>query len=481
MIATALLVLGISCVPALAATETVGLDPLLNILDEIQHKYVDESKIGTPRLLAKAEEGVVDSLDEESYILPEGPLPGEAGPGLAAATRDGGALVVDVIEGGPAEKAGVRTGDRLLRVNGEPAAGRKQPELDRALLGAAGTSVWLLWEDADGEYREAQVERAAVARPAWRRVTLPRGDVIQVFRLDEAAGAGIRAVLAAGPGGPGLVLDLRACTAGDPDAALALAEACLPAGALLATGRGPGGAARRYEVTRKSPPLPTALALLIGPGTRGPAEILAAALTGAGRAVAVGRRTFGFAGRQREFALGGDGKRRVRLTVERFFSPGDVSLTGTGVGADLPSPPGLPREVVRVLERHGIPGRIVDRLVASPPAEYDAAALARGELKLTLTVSGGKSVAEQRGEFEQAFQIVADAVARDAGADLPRDAFDQARLQLISRVRVLLARRQMKPEDALAAALREDPDIQLGVDVLAALKRLVPGAKGKGS
>ena len=136
---------------------------------------------------------------------------------------------------------------------------------------------------------------------------------------------------------------------------------------------------RRYESKRQGGGVAAPLVVLIGPGTRGSGELLAAALSEAGRAVSVGRRTFGFAARQREFPIPGEG-RKVRLTVERFQGPDGVELTGTGVGAALASPPPLPREVANVLERRRVALRIADRLSATPPAEYDAAALKRGEL-----------------------------------------------------------------------------------------------------
>lgn len=459
--------------PGGAAVPPERLEPFVVALEQIKSKYVDETKVGSDLLLEKAVEGVVAALDPESLVVEGGPAAGPAEPGLVVGVRQGGAWVLDVAEGSPAERAGLSRGDRLLRIDGESASGRKTAWLERALRGGPGSKVWLLWDDVDGAYREAQVERVVAPRPAWRRIGLANADLIQVFRLDEKAAGEIGAAILASKAG--VVLDLRRCTGGEPDAALALADSFLPGGAVMATGRGAGGTVvRRYEARRKGRPGAIPLVLLAGLGTRGAGELLAAALAGNRRALVVGDRTFGACGRQSEFAIGKSG-RKVRLTVERFFGPDDVSLTGTGVGASIEPPPGPSREALRAIDRHRLVARMADRLLAAPPAEYDPVALAAGDLTLAAPMHKGRSVAEQRGEFEQAFEIVLDGVLREAAIDVPRDDLDASRLTLIARVRVELAKRRKKPEEALAVAMREDPEIALGADLLRAVRRLGPG------
>ncbi|MEK7476448.1 MAG: S41 family peptidase [Candidatus Coatesbacteria bacterium] len=467
--------LAASSAPALTDEE---LEPFLNAMAEIQRKYVDETKVDTATLLRKASEGVVNALDAESLVLDPAPPPGPAGPGFAIGVRGGLAHVIDVIEGGAAEAAGLKVGDHLLQVDGKDTGGEKRLEIERFLAGSAGSKVWLLWEDEDGTYREAQVERTATARPAWRRVVMPGAEFIQVFRLDEAAADQIRSDLASAPAAGGAVLDLRRCAGGDPDAAIALADALLPGGLEIVTGRGVNAKSEhRYEATRKSKPVGVPLVLLVGPGTRGAPEILAAALIHHRRALAVGKGTFGYAARQKDFALPSAGGRKLRLTVERFTAPSGICLTGTGVGAELSAGEALPRRIERELERTSLVGRLAERLFAAPPAAFDAAALQAGNLALSAQESKGKSVAERRGEFERAFQTAAEALVREAGLGVSRDTLEQARLTLISRVRVELAKRHKSPEDALVVRLREDPEAAMGLDLLRAVRRMSGAAQ----
>jgi hypothetical protein len=114
----------------------------------------------------------------------------------------------------------------------------------------------------------------------------------------------------------------------------------------------------------------------------------------------------------------------------------------------------------------------VDRFLKELPAEYDSVAIYRGELELTAAAMKGKSVIEKRIEFEQTFQIALEALLRDMELDLDKDDLEEQRNPLISRVRIILSKRQMKPADACVAALREDRAIRLAADSLRALDRL---------
>ena len=465
---------GAALVAASAATGQVdddGLDTFRRAMKEIQERYVDEARVSNEILMTKAEEGVLDSLDPESLVLSDDGKPGEAEAGVTIGVKDSSAWVLDVAENGPADAAGLKPGDRLLRVGGDDTYNKKRPEIDRALRGPAGTTVWLLWVIASGEFREAAVKLAVLNRPAFRRLKLDGTDIIQVYRLDMAAVRGMKDAMK--PDADGVVLDLRRAAGGDVDAALELADSCFAGGELLATGHAADPmTARQYIASKKGNPLKMPLVLLTGGGTAGAAELLAAALKEHGRAVLVGKRTFGFAARQKEFPLGVSGKKRIRLTVERFLSPLSVNLSSTGVESDIEAEAWGTVERSALLDRHRVPERLADRLIEDPPASFDAQALKGGELKLSSLVAKGKSVSEQRWEFERSFAVALAALVQEMELDVKPGQLEAERPALISRVRVLLARRRMTPEAAALVALREDREVALGVDMLKAMRTL---------
>jgi len=467
-------------VPPARAADDAPFEVIINTMGEIRTRYVDEAKAEPAQLIKSAMKGVIDGLDAESLVLPEG-RPGEAEPGISLAVKDGVPWVADVVDGSPAAAAGIRQGDRVIRVDGENVVGRKRMEAERMLRGPPGFHASILWGDRRGGYHEVSIPRVAVARQAWRKVPLGDAPLIQVFRIDDSSVPGLMAALKDAARAPvgGAVLDLRRSSGGDVDAALALADACLPGGSLMAVGREAGkDRLRQYEAKRKNEPLDAGLVVLVGPFTQGAAELLASALKERRRAVLVGRNTFGSVGRQAEFPLPGRKDARVRLTVERFLTPAGVSLTGSGVGAEVVVKEPVVTEAGRLIERHSVAQRIVERLVSSPPPVFDLDALKRGELALSRTATKGRSVAEQRIEFEQAFQIMLEEVLTGLDLDLAREEVDQERPALISRVRVLLAARLMPAAEALATDLREDPEVAMGLDVLKAIRILRPGKGG---
>ncbi len=178
---------------AATGADDAKLEPFLNALEQLQQKYVDESKVDSARLMTKAEEGVVDALDPESLVLAgaAAPAAGLTDPGLVIGVKDGVANILDVLEGSPAAAAGLRAGDRLMRVNGEPAYGKKRLEVERALAGQPGSRVVLLWEDQDGELEEATVDRPAALR-ARRSSAILRATNFDAAALDWKSRAGTR-------------------------------------------------------------------------------------------------------------------------------------------------------------------------------------------------------------------------------------------------------------------------------------------------
>jgi len=467
-------------VPPVLAADDSRLELIMNTMGEIRTRYVDEAKADPDRLIGSAMKGVIDGLDADSLVLPDG-APGEAEPGISIAVKDGVPWVADVVDSSPAAAAGIRQGDRILRVDGENVVGKKRLEAERMLRGPPGSRASILWGDRRGGYHEVSIARVAVVRQAWRKVPLGEAPLIQVFCIDDSSVPGIIEALKESSKSlsGGAVLDLRRASGGDVDAALKLADACLEGGVVMALGREAGKAAeRQYSSKRKDKPVDAPLAVLVGPFTQGAAELTAAALKERRRAVLVGRNTFGSVGRQANFPLPGRKGAQVRLTVERFLTPAGISLTGSGVGAEMAVKEPAPTEAGRIIERHSVAEKIVDRLIASPPPVFDLDGLKRGELALSRTATKGRSVAEQRSEFEQAFQIMLEEVLAGLDLEPAREEVDQERPALMSRVKVLLAARLMASAEALAVGLREDPEVAMGLDALKAIRILRAGRGG---
>ncbi|QES48501.1 peptidase S41 [Streptomyces venezuelae] len=248
----------------------------------------------------------------------------------AGCRRDGGVEVDRVQPGGPADRAGIRAGDRLLTVDGKPVAGLTTAEVVTLLRGTAGTPVVLKLR-RDGRERTETLRREQLHTEPVTVRTLPGGiTVIKVSSFTRGSGDRVREAVRAAPPGAGLMLDLR----GNPGGLVA--EAVQAASAFL-----DGGLVATYDVRGVQRALHAApggdttrpLVALVDGGTMSAAELLTGALQDRGRAVTVGSRTFGKGSVQLPTELP-DGS-VAELTVGTYRTPAGRSLDGRGITPDL--------------------------------------------------------------------------------------------------------------------------------------------------
>ncbi len=258
------------------------------------------------------------------------------GVGLTARRGDDGRIEVDGVRpDGPAERAGVVPGDRILTVDGTEVTGRPVTEAvsllrglprdDRTLdaaVAAPGTPVRL--GVARGT-ESVEVERLAESADGGPPATL-----IKVGGFTRGAGERIRDAVRAAPPGEGVLLDLRGNSGG------LITEAVTAAAAFL-----DGGPVATYDVRGRQHALRAErggdvrrpLVVLVDGGTMSAAELLAGALQDRGRAVVVGSRTFGKGSVQMPSRLA-DGS-VAELTVGHYRTPAGRAVDGAGIVPDL--------------------------------------------------------------------------------------------------------------------------------------------------
>ena len=249
--------------------------------------------------------------------------------------RDGRIEVTRVQGGSPAAAAGIRKGDQLRSVDGEPVDGRPVTEVVSLLRGdaedaAAGTEVSLGLERGTRAWSEV-VRRARLSTDSVTERRLAAGvTVIKVAAFTKGSGDLVRAAVAQTPRDTGIVLDLRGNSGGLVTEAVTAASAFLDGG-LVAT----------YDVNGKQRALHAdagadttrPLVALVDGGTMSAAELLTGALQDRGRAVVVGSRTFGKGSVQMPSRLP-DGS-VAELTVGHYRTPSGRSVDGRGITPDL--------------------------------------------------------------------------------------------------------------------------------------------------
>lgn len=259
---------------------------------------------------------------------------GYGGVGITLDFVNGRPVVRDLIGRGPAERAGLKAGDRLVAVDGEPVAAMMEADVRERLRGPAGTLVSLTVDRDGGTQRRLSVRRERVVP---NTVTVSISDGVAVLKLDRfnaATATNLRdalGVVTRAPAGSvtGVVLDLRGNPGGLLDQAVAVADLFITSGRIITTeGRHPDSR-QRWDAADDDAADGLPLAVLVDGRSASSAEVVAAALQDSGRAVIIGAGSFGKGSVQTVTRLPNDGE--LFLTWSRIYTPAGYTLHRQGV------------------------------------------------------------------------------------------------------------------------------------------------------
>lgn len=305
---------------------------LQEVLSYIESYYVDSVDI--EQLGEYAIEKILEKLDPHSTYIPLEEIP------LAKADLEGSfegigieylivndtIEIISTIQGGPAQQAGLRAGDKIVSIDGERVAG----------IGIDHAGVFKRLRGKKGTRVELEILRRKSPEPALFTITRDRIQTrsVYAFMLDEQTGfikitsfasnthrdfqAALDRLLKKGM--KQLILDLRDNPGGYMDRATSIADEFLPEGQLIVRTDGKGV---RFDsvvkATRKGRFEQGKLVVLVNEGSASASEILAGALQDNDRGLIVGRRTFGKGLVQMPIQLH-DGS-ELRLTISRYYTP----------------------------------------------------------------------------------------------------------------------------------------------------------------
>lgn len=313
------------------------------VLSTVAANYVDADKAGFEQLTRAALRGMLaeldphsEYLDAEAFSQTEEELNNEfSGVGIQVEQRGGQVVVISPIADSPAERAGLRRGDRLVAVDGRPLP---EPSIERAvrlIRGEPGTSLRLtVFRPAQDRELTFELRRERIRLQSVRNAARAADGIgyLQITQFSERTGEEFAAALREleGPGLRALVLDLRNNPGGLLEAAVEVCGEFFGPDELIAYTQGRAADSREeFRADGRHPDRDYPIAVLVNGGTASAAEIVAGALRDTSRAVVVGERTFGKGSVQSIIETrAGEG---LRLTTSRYFTPSGVMIHERGI------------------------------------------------------------------------------------------------------------------------------------------------------
>jgi carboxyl-terminal processing protease len=313
------------------------------VLQRIRTEYVEDPNV--PAVTNGALHGLLESLDaNSSYLDPaeykeykQRKNEGKATIGATLSKRFGYAAVVAVIPNGPADKAGIDSGDIIEAIEGKSTREMSLAEIDGMLTGQPGSVINVsVVRPRKAEPTKTAVTRDIVSDPPVSDKMLEDG--IGYIKIDDFPKGRSQEVAAKlkeleKGGAKKLVLDLRNSGDGDENEGVAVANLFLNHGMIsyLQGQKYPKQTFNADPQKAIAPSIP--LVVLVNRGTAGPAEIVAAAIMENARGDVVGDKTFGSGSIQKVIELP-DGA-AVMLSVAKYYSPSGKALQDTAVTPNI--------------------------------------------------------------------------------------------------------------------------------------------------
>ncbi|MDE0971529.1 MAG: S41 family peptidase [Arenicellales bacterium] len=320
------------------------------IFGKIKSDYVED--IDDSQLLNDAIKGMLDGLDPHTvYLDPDSfremniDTHGEfGGLGLEVTMENGVIRIVAPIDDTPAHKAGLKSGDLIISMDGVQVKGLSLGESVSLMRGKPGSEIVLTIVRKDRpEPFEVTLKRAIIQLESVRAELLETGfGYVRVIQFQIGTATSLRQQLArlareAGTALKGLVLDLRDNPGGVLDGAIQVSDTFLRDGLIVST----RGRAEDSEVTFSASPKDylndAPLVVLVNGGSASASEIVAGALQDHGRALILGTTTFGKGSVQTILPMLNGAA--LKLTTARYYTPNDRSIQATGITPDVVSQP----------------------------------------------------------------------------------------------------------------------------------------------
>ena len=323
-----------------------NIEAFANVLTMVQKNYVDQ--VTTDQLIDGAINGMLSSLDPHSaYLTPD--LYKElqvdtrgsfGGLGIEITQRNGVLTVVSPIEDTPAARAGIKSGDQIIKIDNEFTKDMTLLQAVKLMRGPEGSKITLtVRREGVPDWIDVGMKREVIQiRSVKSRVLEPHYGYLRITQFQERTEHDAKAALASldkeSGGLQGLVLDLRNNPGGLLSQAVKVSDLFLDSGLVVYTEGRLENQAQKFYAHKGSTNVDYPMVVLVNGGSASASEIVAGALQDHKRALVLGTQTFGKGSVQTILPLA-DGDAAIRLTTARYFTPNGRSIQATGITPDI--------------------------------------------------------------------------------------------------------------------------------------------------
>ncbi|WP_162966358.1 S41 family peptidase [Helicobacter pylori] len=331
----------------LAAKRVEAFSRFSNVVSEIEKKYVD--KISISEIMTKAIEGLLSNLDAHSAYLNEkkfkefqAQTEGEfGGLGITVGMRDGVLTVIAPLEGTPAYKAGVKSGDNILKINNESTLSMSIDDAINLMRGKPKTPIQItVVRKNEPKPLVFNIVRDIIKVPSVyvKKIEKTPYLYVRVNSFDKNVTKSVLDGLKANPKTKGIVLDLRGNPGGLLNQAVGLSNLFIKEGVLVSQKGKNKEENLEYKANGRAPYTNLPIAVLVNGGSASASEIVAGALQDHKRAVIIGEKTFGKGSVQMLLPVNKD--EAIKITTARYYLPSGRTIQAKGITPDIVIYPG---------------------------------------------------------------------------------------------------------------------------------------------